>query len=79
MTGIGIQERRRRDRVEARIRIRAVADPRQRNDTVKARIARAALRLDWRPGRVEDIWWGAARRIEAWEMDQLRKFIPYDQ
>lgn len=37
-----------------------------------ASIKALAAMLDWRPGRVEDIWIRGARRIDAWEMDALR-------
>jgi hypothetical protein len=64
--------------VEACILIRSIV-PARPNDTVKMRIVRAAKLLNWKQGRAEDIWWRAARRIEAWEMDQLRRFVPRDE
>jgi hypothetical protein len=41
-------------------------------DYVKAAIGRAADRIDIPFSRVRDIWYGDARRIEAWEMERLR-------
>lgn len=49
-----------------------VAGPALSGETVKARIIRTAELLGWDVRRTEDIWRGEARRIEAYEMDQLR-------
>lgn len=71
-----IEQRRQRNRTEAKVLIRGIADPRQAGDTVKAAIARAAIRLGWKPRRTENIWRGRARIIEVWEMDELRNYKP---
>lgn len=51
--------------------VRRVA-PKHDHDSVKERIHRAAKLLGWDQQRTEKIWRGLARRIEVWEMDQLR-------
>jgi hypothetical protein len=53
--------------------VRQVAHARGFDETVQACIARAALRLGWSFSRTEDIWRREARRIESFEMDQLRR------
>lgn len=63
-------------REEAAMRLRRVAEPVTRGETIKAQIARAALRLGWKFSRAEDIWRGEARRIEAYELEQLRNYDP---
>lgn len=60
-------------REEAARLVKAVAEPAMAGDTVKVCIARAAQRLRWRYNRTEDIWRQEARRIDAYEMDQLRR------
>jgi hypothetical protein len=65
---------RKRSCVEAAILVRVVAEPTIRGESIKARIARAATRLGWTYRRTEDIWRREARRIEAFEMDQLRNY-----
>jgi hypothetical protein len=45
--------------------------PRRRR--VKARIRSAAMLLNWSYVRTRSIWYKTARRIEAWELDQLRR------
>jgi hypothetical protein len=63
-------------RSEAARLVRLAAMPRQMDDTVAACIARAAGKLGWSYSRAEDVWRGEARRIESFEMDQLRRFRP---
>lgn len=63
---------------EAARLIRLAAEPVTKRDTVTRRIARAAERLGWPLRRVEAIWWREARRIESFELDQLRT-IPQRQ
>jgi hypothetical protein len=58
---------------EARTLVRRCAEPRPAGDQVKAAIFRASQRLDLPFSRVRDIWYGDARRIDADEMDQLRR------
>jgi hypothetical protein len=58
---------------EARTLVRRCAEPRPAGDLVKVAIFRASRRLDIPFSRVRDIWYGDARRIEAHEMDQLRR------
>jgi hypothetical protein len=41
-------------------------------DSVKAAIGRTADRVGIPFSRVRDIWYGDARRIDAWEMESLR-------
>lgn len=54
--------------------VRNVAEPSSSEETIKDRIARAALRLGWSRRRTEDIWRREAHRVEVWEMDQLRSW-----
>lgn len=58
---------------EAAKLIRCVAGPRRVDDTIKRAIHRAARRLGWSASRAKDVWYLAARRIDAEEMDALRK------
>lgn len=58
---------------EAAELIKAAFPPSTPGETTKVRIGRAARNLGWPDGRTQDIWNGEARRIEAHEMDQLRK------
>jgi hypothetical protein len=58
---------------EARTLVRRCAEPRPAEDLVKVAIFRASQRLDIPFSRVRDIWYGDARRINADEMDQLRR------
>ena len=58
---------------EARTLVRRCAEPRPANDSVKAAIRRASQRLEIPFSRTRDIWYGDARRIDAHEMDQLRR------
>ena len=58
---------------EAQILVRRCAEPRPAGDQVKAAVRRASQRLDIPFSRVRDIWYGDARRINADEMDQLRR------
>lgn len=60
-------------RKEAAALVRQVAGPRGHDDTIQACIARAASTLRWSYTRTADVWRGAARRIESFEMDQLRR------
>ena len=58
---------------EAQTLVRRCAEPRPAADKVKAAIRRASQRLELPFSRVRDIWYGDARRINADEMDQLRR------
>ena len=58
---------------EAQILVRRCAEPRPAGDQVKAAVRRASQRLGIPFSRVRDIWYGDARRINAEEMDQLRR------
>lgn len=58
---------------EASNLIRRVAEPRPVGDSVKAAISRAARKLGLTFSRAKSIWYGEAHRIEAAEMDALRK------
>jgi hypothetical protein len=58
---------------EASVLVRRVAEPRRIGDSVKSAINRAANRLGFRFGRTRDIWYRRARRIDASEMDALRR------
>ena len=58
---------------EAQILVRRCAEPRPAGDQVKAAVRRASQRLEIPFSRVRDIWYGDARRINADEMDQLRR------
>jgi hypothetical protein len=58
---------------EARTLVRRCAEPRPANDSVKAAIRRASQRLEIPFSRTRDIWYGDARRIDAEEMDRLRR------
>lgn len=58
---------------EAAVLIRKAAEPRPVGDSIKSAIRRAALRLGFSPTRAKDIWYEDARRIDASEMDALRK------
>lgn len=60
-------------RDEAMSLVRDVAGPRGASEAITALISRAATRLGLSYGRTEDIWRREARRIDAWEMDLLRK------
>jgi hypothetical protein len=59
-------------RNEASALVRLVAEPRRMDETVSSCIRRAAILLGWSYRRTEDIWRKEARRIDSWEMDQLR-------
>ena len=58
---------------EAQILVRRCAEPRPGADQVKAAIRRASRRLEIPFSRTRDIWYGDARRIDAEEMDRLRR------
>jgi phytoene/squalene synthetase len=58
---------------EAQTLVRRCAEPRPAADQVKAAIRRASQRLDLPFSRVRDMWYGDARRIDAHEMDRLRR------
>lgn len=60
-------------RTEAARLIQLVAGARRKAENVKARIARTAKILDWKPSRVRHIWQREAARIHAHEMDELRR------
>jgi hypothetical protein len=58
---------------EAQALIRLCAEPRPAGDPVKAAIRRASLQLQMPFVRVRAIWYAEARRIDAEEMDRLRR------
>jgi hypothetical protein len=58
---------------EAQFLLRQCAEPSPSRDSVKAAIRRASYRLEMPFTRVKDIWYGAARRIDAREMDKFRQ------
>jgi hypothetical protein len=58
---------------EARALIRQCAEPRKVGELVKEAIFRASRRLEMPISRARDIWYGDARRIDAEEMDRLRR------
>jgi hypothetical protein len=58
---------------EAKILVRRCAEPRPAGDQVKAAIRRASQGLGIPFSRTRDIWYGDARRIDAEEMDRLRR------
>jgi hypothetical protein len=58
---------------EARILVQRCAEPRPPGDRVKAAIRRASRVLDMPFSRTRDLWYRAARRVEADEMDRLRR------
>ena len=58
---------------EAQTLVRRCAEPRPAGDQVKAAIRRASQRLEIPFSRTRDIWYGDARRIDAEEMDRLRR------
>jgi hypothetical protein len=58
---------------EAQALVRRCAEPRPACDSVKAAIRRASQRLEIPFSRTRDIWYGDARRIDAEEMDRLRR------
>ncbi|WP_166297210.1 hypothetical protein [Bradyrhizobium sp. 2S1] len=49
------------------------SEPCPAGDYVKAAITRTSERTGIAYGRARDIWYGEARRIDAWEMDVLRE------
>ena len=58
---------------EAQTLVRRCAEPRPAGDIVKAAIRRASQRLEMPFSRTRNIWYGDARRIDAEEMDRLRR------
>jgi hypothetical protein len=58
---------------EAQSLVRRCAEPRTAGESVKAAIRRVCRRLDLPFTRTRDIWYGDARRIDAGEMDRLRR------
>ena len=58
---------------EAQALVRRCAEPRPAGDQVKAAILRSSRRLGLPFNRTKDIWYGDARRIDAAEMDRLRR------
>ena len=58
---------------EARALIRLCAEPCKAGELVKEAIFRASRRLEMPLSRARDIWYGDARRIDANEMDRLRR------
>ena len=57
---------------EASVLLRQVAEPRVVGESVKSAIARTGRALGWRFSRTREVWYGRARRIDAFEMDRLR-------
>jgi hypothetical protein len=62
---------------EAMILVRRCAEPHPAGDLVKAAIRRASKRLEILFSRIRQIWSGDARRIDAAEMDRLRRGAEY--
>ena len=58
---------------EASVLVRLVAEPRPAGDSVKAAIGRAARRVGFTFVRTKNLWYGDARRIDAAEIDTLRR------
>jgi hypothetical protein len=58
---------------EARALIRQCAEPCKAGELVKEAIFRASRRLEMPLSRARDIWYGDARRIDANEMDRIRR------
>ena len=58
---------------EAQTLVRRCAEPRPAADQTKAAIRRASQRLEIPFSRTRNIWYGDARRIDAEEMDRLRR------
>lgn len=58
---------------EARALIRKCAEPCKAGELVKEAIFRASRRLAMPVSRARDIWYGDARRIDADEMERLRR------
>jgi hypothetical protein len=58
---------------EACTLVRRCAEPRPAGDLVKIAIFRASQRLKMPVSRVKEIWYRDARRIDAYEMDRLRR------
>jgi hypothetical protein len=58
---------------EAAMLVRRAGGGLRPGETIKVRINRAATRLGWSISRTEDIWRLEAKRIDAFEMDQLRE------
>ena len=58
---------------EAQSLVRRCAEPGRAGDNIKAAIRRASRRLDMPFSRTRDIWYGDARRIDAEEIDRLRR------
>jgi hypothetical protein len=73
---MGQRKLREMTKVEAAVLLRGVANPSREEDTDKQRIDRAAARLGWTRARTTAIWQGKARRIDVWEIDQLRNWRP---
>ena len=58
---------------EARALIQQCAEPHKVGELVKEAVFRASQRLEMPVSRARDIWYGGARRIDAEEMDALRR------
>jgi hypothetical protein len=58
---------------EAQGLVRKCAEPRQACDQVNAAILRASRRLGFAFNRTRDMWYGDVRRVDAAEMDRLRR------
>jgi hypothetical protein len=56
---------------EASVLLRQVAEPRR--PSVKETIAAVARKLNWKPSRAKELWYARVRRIDAHEMDALRR------
>jgi hypothetical protein len=55
---------------EAATLMRRVAKP---NVSVKTKITLLARKFGWKPGRVTELWYTRARRVDVREMDALRR------
>lgn len=66
------EQRRLMDRQEASVLIRLLAAPENSSELAKTMIPRVASLLGWPANRVGEIWACKARRIEAWELAELR-------
>jgi predicted alpha/beta-hydrolase family hydrolase len=56
---------------EAMLLVRSIGTSRE--GPIKTRIAYASRRLGWLYSRTKNVWYSNARRIDAAEIDQLRK------
>lgn len=64
--------------VQASDHLRAVVQPVQPGESVKALVRRAAQRTGLPPSRAREIWYGRAKRIHAAELRAIEAAIPSD-